>query len=233
MEGESVRQIDEGASTLAWRIGFERAPMQRDATFGGNEPGKRADQRRLAGTVRTDQCDDLAGLQREAGAINNKVAADADGDISRLQRWRHDGAPSSIRRSEKIMTRKNGTPMSAVTTPTRSPSAAGMARTVISAAGSSAAPASAPGRSTRAGSAPTARRTRCGATRPMNPMEPAIATAAPTPNATPVTTIIRTRPRSTPSDAAASSPIVSARYARAFAASKIQLASKNGAAMRR
>ena len=70
------------------------------------------------------------------------------------------------------------------------------------------------GSSTRAGSEPTARRTRCGATSPTKPIEPATATAAPTPSATPTTTIIRTRPRSTPSEAAASSPSVSARKAR-------------------
>ena len=64
----------------------------------------------------------------------------------------------------------------------------------MSAAVSSAAPVSAAGSSTRAGSEPTARRTRCGATSPMNPIEPATATAAPTPSATPITTISRVRP---------------------------------------
>ncbi len=103
----------------------------------------------------------------------------------------------------------------------------------MSAAISSTAPVSAAGRQTRAGSEPTARRTRCGATSPMKPIEPATATAAPTPSATPITTIIRVRSMSTPSEAAASSPSVSARNARTLSASRIQLATKNGAAISR
>ncbi len=101
----------------------------------------------------------------------------------------------------------------------------------MSAAISSAAPISAAGTHTRAGSEPTARRTRCGATSPTKPIEPATATAAPTPSATPITTVSRVRSMSTPSEAAASSPSVSARKARALSASSSQLAAKNGAAI--
>ncbi len=62
-------------------------------------------------------------------------------------------------------------------------------------------------------------------------MAPATATAAPTPSAVPPTTINRTRLRSTPSEAAASSPSVKcAEGARRKKAAKIQLATMNGAA---
>ena len=83
---------------------------------------------------------------------------------------------------------KNGAPISAVSTPTLISLVEGMSRTAISAASSSAAPDSAAGTISRPGSWPTSGRTRCGATSPTKPIEPATATPAPTAAATPATT---------------------------------------------
>src|SRR5437588_7132800 len=216
MEDMSLRQVGNVARARARRHGGNRAAVERDAAFGRQQAGKGANERGLAGAVWADERSHLTRAQLERGALDDRRAAELHRKLGGVQarggsRDVHDGDPSSRRRSEKIIARKNGTPISEVTTPTRSSSAAGMARTVMSAAVNSAAPARAPGKSTRAGSEPTARRTRCGATRPTKPIEPAIATEAPTPSATPMTTMRRTRSRLIPSEAAASSPSVSAR----------------------
>src|SRR5689334_17006412 len=239
MEYMALRQIGDALRALAWRQRRERAALDSDAAFRRNEAGERARQRGLAGAVGADEQGKLPRFQVETGAIDHQRAAEADHDILGLELHRaHDGAPASSWRSRKIIMRKNGTPISAVTTPSLSSTAVafglvGMSRTATSAASNNAAPMSAAGRQTRAGSEPTRRRTRCGATSPMKPIEPATATAAPTPSATPITTMMRVRSMSTPSEAAASSPSVSARNARACSASRTQLASRNGVAMMR
>src|SRR5580698_10226984 len=85
-----------------------------------------------------------------------------------------------------------------VNTPTLMSLVEGMMRTAISAASSNAAPVSALGINSRAGSWPISGRIKCGATRPMKPMVPVTATEPPTPSATPMITISRNRPTSTP-----------------------------------
>src|ERR1039458_1658889 len=81
-----------------------------------------------------------------------------------------------------------------------------MMRTAISAASSSALPVSALGTNSRVGSWPISGRIRCGATRPMKPMAPDTATEPPTPSATPVITMSRSRSTSTPRLSAVPSP---------------------------
>src|SRR5689334_14741909 len=224
VEDVPLRQIGDAARALARRERAERTAVDRDPAFRRLQAGQRANERRLAGAVRADQHAELAGPQVEGHAIHDEPVAKPDDHVGSVQpRRAHVAAPSSRRRSRKIIAMKNGTPISAVTTPSLSSMAvalglAGTSRTAISAAMSSTAPIKVAGRQMRAGSEPTRRRTRCGATSPTNPIEPATATAAPTPSATPITTRIRVRSMSTPSEAAASSPSVKARKARALTA---------------
>src|SRR5215467_10046942 len=239
MEGMALRQIGDAARSFARRQRRERAALDRDPAFRRNEARERAHERGLAGAIGPDEHGKLARLEIQGRAVDHQVSAEADDHALGADFGRgHDGDPESRRRSRKIIARKNGTPISAVTTPSLSSIAVafglvGMSRTPTSAANNSAAPISAAGRQTRVGSEPTRRRTRCGATSPMKPIEPATATEAPTPSATPITTRIRVRSMSTPRDAAASSPSVSARNERALNASRIQLATRKGVAMTR
>src|ERR1043165_8410583 len=229
MEDMALGQVCDGACPLARGEVFKRLALQRDRALRRQEPHKRAHQRGLAGAVRADQRDELSRVQRQARPAHDLLCADAHRDVAG-GKHAHDAAPSSKRRSRKIIDRKMGTPISAVTTPSLISTAEGPSRIAMSAASTSAAPANAAGSITRAGSEPTARRTRCGATSPTKPTAPETATAAPTPSATPMTIMMRVRPTSTPSDTAASSPKVSARKARAWLMSMIQLASMNGTA---
>src|SRR4029079_4741584 len=178
MEHMTLRQIGDAFGTLQQRYVRAAKLAQRELALRGFDPTQSAQQRGFAGAVRSDQRHHLAALQLERHVINDRAAAEPHGEgIRGEQRRAHAGDPSSVRRSRKIIARKNGTPTSALTTQPLSSWAAGTARTAMSAAVSSAAPTSADGSNTRAGSDCTVRRTRCGATRPVKAIQPDTATA--------------------------------------------------------
>ena len=83
-------------------------------------------------------------VEREARIAHDFARAEPHRDVAGGERA-HDADPSSRRRSRKIIERKIGTPISAVTTPSLISTAEGPSRTAMSAASTSAAPASAAG----------------------------------------------------------------------------------------
>ena len=119
------------------------AAERRPAGGRPDEPGDDAQQRRLAGAVRPDQRDPLARRDVEVDAADDRPGrGTSTRDVAQLD---HSSYPVRDRRSRN---RKNGAPMTAVTTPTGiSPSS----RAARSAKASSAAPPSADsGRTSRA-----------------------------------------------------------------------------------
>ena len=82
------RQVLEGAADAdlgdAMRRPVEqRAPLEQDvAAIGGVEPADAVEQRRLAGAVRPDEPEDLAGLDREGDAVERDNAAETQCDVA-------------------------------------------------------------------------------------------------------------------------------------------------------
>ena len=85
------------------------AAAEHDLAVVRDEPGERAQRRRLPGPVRADQRDPAAllGLERQAG--DRLHAAEADADVAQLDHR----IVLAVRRT----TAKNGAPKNAVTTP--------------------------------------------------------------------------------------------------------------------
>src|SRR5829696_4490199 len=162
---------------------------------------QRAQQGGLAGPVGPDQRDPLPARDREGHVAQDRAGSDLDGDAVRVEdRRAHSSYPVRARRRRA---RKNGAPMTAVTTPTGTPPSI---RATTSAAASNEAPNRAEiGRTSRA-LGPTSSRTRCGTTSPTKPMSPAIATPAAVTREASARRMARSRLTSTPRWAAASSP---------------------------
>src|SRR4051812_21112229 len=110
-------------------------PLRRD------QAGEGAHQRGFARAVGPDQSGQFAACEREACVLHDLNMRKPDRHGFNAKERGHDGEPSSMRRSPKIIIKKKGTPISAVTTPTFNSIAAGMMRTATSAASRSAAPA--------------------------------------------------------------------------------------------
>src|SRR5258706_8459073 len=139
----------------------------------GQEAGHQAEQRRLARTVRSDDGEPLAASDDQVDRSDHLAPAVPAGHVAKLEdQIAHSSYPRCVRRRRN---RKNGAPMTAVTTPTgTSP----RTRATTSAATIRLAPASADsGRTTRA-FGPTTSRTTWGTTRPTNPISPLTATHA-------------------------------------------------------
>src|ERR1044072_9690040 len=111
----------------------ERPAGKRDRTLGGNESREGTRQGRLAGAVGADQRDQLARGRRKTRVAHDLGRADARGDVAGDERA-HDTATSSRRLSRKIIDRKIGTPISAVTTPSLISTAEGPPRSGMAAA---------------------------------------------------------------------------------------------------
>src|SRR6056297_1781132 len=189
------------------------------------EATERAQQRCLARAVGADQTHHLAFLQAEIYPGEDRNATTADGDAGARKQ-----AHSNSRRSRTIRNRKNGAPTSAVSTPSFNSCAGENARTAISANSNIAPPPRALAGNNALGRSPTSGRSKCGTTKPTNPMAPATAVAAPTDSAVPRTRLVRTCPRLKPRLAVASSPNVNASKGRPELSTTIQPASMNGPA---
>ena len=114
--------------------------------------GEDAHQRRLAGPVRTDESDHLAGADGAVDARERALLAEADGRV------RRDDAHQASRRRRSIRLNRNGAPTSAVTTPNLSSGWIGARRTPMSAQSSAIAPPNPLTRSSRPGRWPTSGR---------------------------------------------------------------------------
>src|SRR5262249_38125137 len=154
-----------------------------------------------AGAIGTHDPRDLSGGEGCGDILERPPAAIARADVLEGERRAHDSL-----RKRRISQKKNGAPMSAVTTPSRSCSPGSMRRTSTSEAVPRPAPPGADGRISCAGLYPVNGRSRCGTTRPTKLIAPAAAVAAPVASATPVTTRARTEATLTPRLSAASSP---------------------------
>src|SRR5436190_1731918 len=128
---------------------------------------ERTNERALAAAVRADDGGERAGGRRDRDVVES---AHAPAAVPHAHMGERDHA--SLRRR----TRKNGTPMIAVTAPSGSSAGGRAVRAMRSAATTSEAPANAAApMMARCGRAP-AIRTRCGTSRPMKPTRPAAAT---------------------------------------------------------
>src|SRR5262249_49098135 len=87
-------------------------PGDRDLAAMANEPGDRAEERRLPCSVRAEQGDPLAGLDRERRLADDVASAELDADAVEGER-RQVAIPRAVRSTIA----KNGAPKNAVTTP--------------------------------------------------------------------------------------------------------------------
>src|SRR5258705_4619815 len=165
------------------------------------QPAENAQQRGLAGAVRTDERDELAGTRDEIDAAEHLAIL-----VPRADRARDNAAQTMTRRERTRSARKKGAPTSPVMTPTGSSAGASAVRAPRSASTSAIAPAGMLATMRRRCVAPRTNRSAGGITRPTNPLSPAIATAAPVRSAVVASTSAVVRSRSTPSAAAVSSP---------------------------
>src|ERR687896_1314425 len=129
-----------------------------------------AKQSRLSAAVGPEHAHDFSGTEGEAHVAADSAAGKPEGE--RIDGEHHHG----LRASAKSQ-RKNGVPISAVSTPGGT-SIVAMVRQRVSTASRNAAPSSMASGSRRAKSGPTRSRAACGMRRPTQPMMPLTATAA-------------------------------------------------------
>src|SRR5215207_1457992 len=147
-------QVGEQARPLEPRDRFNARPTEgHGAAAWWDEPGKRADERRLARPVRADDDRQLAGRERNIEPAQDLPPAEAHVQAARGERGAaHGTAPASSAGRRTMSHRNTDTPSSAVSTPNLTSTPEGMTRTAQSAASRSAAPARPEGTSVRAGS---------------------------------------------------------------------------------
>jgi len=133
----------------------ERSAVEFDAAGGRFDvAGERTEQRRLSGSVRADDGEKFAAfhLEGNVGEQGGAVAFDAEAPRAQHDRTRGDCVvhvrgdhpqPPSARRVVRRRTRKNGAPMSAVTTPSGNSAGARSVRAARSASIVTLAPSSA------------------------------------------------------------------------------------------
>ena len=146
-----LRQVCHAArQRLARPIGDGTVEQRARARGERQQPRGDAQQRGLAGAVRTDDAGDRTGCEVRADAIERQAAIEAHTRLAKGKRVHRSTLNFAI--SQK----KNGAPRSAVNTPSKSspPENGESKRTPMSAAATSAAPASADGRISRPGAWP-------------------------------------------------------------------------------
>ncbi len=192
------RRATSGRSSDAIGVAAELHP----AGSGTQDPGDDPQQGRLARAVGARPAPPAPRARRERDVAQDRPAAGLDGDPVDPDRGAaHSSYPVRARRRSA---RKNGAPMTAVTTPTGTPPSSRATDVGARRAGS---PRTAPRSAARAArSARRAAAPRAGTTRPTNPMSPATATPAAVTSDASASRITRSRRTSTPRCAAASSP---------------------------
>src|SRR6185437_1559986 len=204
-----LRQIAGDGGPLALAQRFQRPPGEPNRACGARLQAERgAQQSRLAGAVRADQAQHLAGSDVERDVRQHVTPAAAHRQPLQFEHRRH---ARQLLAARQAISANSGAPKRAVTTPSRSSSSEGITRAARSARVSRMAPANADGTSVRAGSSDTEPRTMCGAASPTKPITPAIATDAPVSSAAPATATTRSRAIGRPESEAVSSPSVSMR----------------------
>src|SRR5690606_5917984 len=132
----ALRDVGEPARERAPRqLGDRPAVEAHDARRRREHAGERAYESRLARAVGADEPDQLARGHRDVDPVDDAMAAERDADVARAEKGH--GTARLVRSTRN---RKNGAPISAVTTPSFSSGPAGSRRTTMSAASSSAAP---------------------------------------------------------------------------------------------
>ncbi len=150
--GAALRQVGDQPRPLPRRMARKGPPVEEDpAVPGRQEAREAAHQGGLAGAVGTHDHRQRAALEGQLRAVQDGAAAEDDPEGLRMKPG-HAGVSASSALRRAITKRKNGTPRSAVSTPTLTSLCVGIRRTALSAASSSAAPARPEGRSVRAGS---------------------------------------------------------------------------------
>ena len=182
MHRRILRQVSDRARARPAVEPRERRAAPADGAAVRDETRERAQQRALAGAVRPDERHELAGLERDRRRPHGRVRFVANLDVECGERHRRHAPRAELRITR---CRKNGAPSSAVTTPSLSSGPGGSRRIAMSASVASRAPPRKLGSSSRLGCWPTARRSRCGTTRPTKPTTPVTATAPPTASAVP------------------------------------------------
>src|SRR5690606_24586824 len=122
-----------------------------------HEPGHGLEERALACTVRSDEPDELPGRKLEGRLDDRSALPVAHADAFELERHRFPSRPC-----RRISCRKNGAPISAVTTPSFNSGPGGIMRIATSARSVSVAPATKHGTSRRRGWWPTQGLSMCG-----------------------------------------------------------------------
>src|SRR5688500_19109688 len=161
------------------------------------QPEQRAEERGLAAAVRPEHAHHFAGAEREADAAPDGAAGKAEREVADLEHHQ------ALRERAKSQ-RKNGVPISAVSTPGGTSIVASV-RQSVSTASMKPAPISMASGSRRPKSGPTSRRAACGISRPTQPMMPLKATTEAVISVAQATTSVRRRRVSTPSARASSS----------------------------
>ncbi len=98
-------------------------PIQRTLAAGQLlQPGRRARERRLAGAVRPDDGDELAAVDAQVGAVQDRRAADRDHEAATSRAGRSSSTGAAIRRAFRSSHRNIGTPSTTMNGPTGSSS---------------------------------------------------------------------------------------------------------------
>src|SRR5439155_8283316 len=192
-DGDATR--DRRASDRDEIVAIKRDSARRRS----QESSEDAEERRLAGAVRTHERDELAAADRETDVVQDRAPA-----VARAHMLRRQLGHTITWRERTRSSRKNGAPTSPVITPTGSSAGEMSVRAPRSASTRAIAPAGRLASTRRRCVAPTTKRSACGITRPTNPMSPAIDTAAPVRSAVAPRTPRVVRSRSIPSAAAVS-----------------------------
>src|SRR6185437_14066498 len=165
-----LRNVREAPRTLAHGPLAERAIVYHHRALERREqPQQRAQERRLAAPVGTEDADHLARRDRKLDRAPDDAAAEADGEA--VRRERH----ADLRNENARSAMKTGVPTKAVATP-GGISMGKAVRQSVSTTSMNAAPSTIESGSTRANAAPASSRAACGITRPTQPMVPASAT---------------------------------------------------------
>src|SRR6185503_1026412 len=169
-----------------------RPAQQRHVALVGDEPGDRAEQRRLPGAVRADQRDPFPALHDGADVADDGPSAERHGHGVEFDRFH--ARPPRVRRTKA----KNGAPKRAVITPIGTSAGASAVRATTSARIRNPAPTTNDSGSSPRYDVPTTSRIACGTMIPTNAMRPQTATAAAVPIVAAATSTSRVRRTSTP-----------------------------------
>src|SRR4051794_15978501 len=196
--GVALRHVAYATRDLAARQRSERHAVERDAAavrLQKAEDG--AEERGLAAAIRAEHAHRFPGGEREADVPAHRVARKPERKMLNLQRHQ-------LRRARANSHRKNGVPMSAVSTPGGT-SIVAIVRQSVSTPRRNAAPRSMASGSNRPKSGPTSSRAACGMSSPTQPMIPLTATAAAVIKVAAATISVRSLPVSAPRAPASSS----------------------------